>query len=312
MNKLKSYFTKENIKSFLHVCLGVLIVAFAYTFFLKPNDLVIGGVSGIGVMVKSEELEWLDSAVMFMINMGLLVIALIFIGKGFFMKTVIGSLAYPVFTFVLEYVYEFLQKYEKVIVDENGVETVVKLFDFSNLDLMLVIIFSSIIMGYGLGYAMKHGGSTGGTEVGQVIFYEKFHFPYSLTLYILDGTVILIGFFVLSQTLDLLFYEVIFAVVSGVIMDVVIFGGLNKRGVYIISEKCDEIKQILLDDFERGVTSIKVVGEYSKAEKNMLMCLLSSIEYNKLRDIIEKIDPNAFYFCVRASEVRGLGFSYGE
>ena len=130
MNKLKSYFTKESIKSFLHVCLGVLIVAFAYTFFLKPNDLVIGGVSGIGVMVKSEELEWLDSAVMFMINMGLLVIALIFICKGFFMKTVIGSLAYPVFTFVLEYVYEFLQKYEKVIVDENGVETVVKLFDF--------------------------------------------------------------------------------------------------------------------------------------------------------------------------------------
>ncbi len=291
MSKLKQIFTKKRIKETLNIALGVLISAFAYTFFLKPNDLVIGGVSGVGVMVKSDTIPWFDSAIMLAINSILLIISLIFIGKEFFMKTIFGSLLFPLCTFLLDYVYKFID------------------IDFSTLDMMLVIIFSSIIMGYGLAIAMKNGGSTGGTDVLQQLFFEKFHIPYSLTMYVVDGSVILLGFFVLNQHIDLLFYEIIFAVICGMIMDVIIFSGFNKRSVHIISDKADEIKDVLLKDFERGVTSIKVVGEYSKNERKMLICILSSREYNKLREIIEKIDPLAFYYCVRANEVRGEGFS---
>lgn len=291
MGKLKQIFTKKRIKETLNIALGVLIAAFAYSFFLKPNDLVIGGVSGIGVMVQKDSAPWFDSVVMFGINLVLLVISLIFIGKEFFMKTIFGSLLFPVCTYILGLIYNLIN------------------VDFSTLDPMLVIIFSSLIMGYGLAIAMKNGGSTGGTDVVQQLFFDKFHIPYSITMYAFDGAVIFIGFFVLNQKLDLLFYEIIFAVICGLIMDVIIFSGFNKRAVHVISEKADEIKDVLLHDFERGVTSIKVVGEYSKNEKKMLMCLLSSREYNRLRDIIEKIDPNAFYYCVRANEVRGEGFS---
>ena len=93
-------------------------------------------------------------------------------------------------------------------------------------------------------------------------------------------------------------------------MDAIIFSGFNKRAVYIISKKHDQIKERLLHDFDRGVTGIKVTGEYTNQEQKMLLCVLSSAEYYKLRTIIEEIDPNAFYFAVRASEVRGEGFTY--
>ena len=310
--QLKQLFSKEKIKSFLHVCIGVFIAAFAYSFFLKPNDLVIGGVSGIGVMVQDASKPWLDSLIMYSINMGLLIIALIFVGKEFVIKTLLGASLYPLFTFILDLFYVFLNdSFTMEVTSEiTGITEMISVFDFSRLDMMLVIVFSSIIMGFGLGYAMRYGGSTGGTEVGQMILYKKLHLPYSLTLYLIDGTVIITGFFILRQTLDYLLYEIIFAVVCGVVMDIIIFGGLNKRGVYIITKKYEEIKRILLDDFQRGVTGIRVVGEYSNNETKMILCVLSTIEYNRLRDIVEDIDPDAFYFCVRASEVRGEGFSH--
>ncbi len=301
--KLKTIFTKERIKSFLYVAIGVMIAAFAYSFFLLPNDIVIGGVSGIGVIVKGKSsIPNIDGIVMEIINVILLVLALLVIGKEFFLKTAFGSLTYPLFTTFFNWIYKIL--------NENS-----STFDFTALaenHYMLVIIFSSIIMGLGLGIAVKYGGSTGGTEVAQRIMYEKIHFPYSLSLYLVDGAVIVIGFFILKQPLHVLLYEIIFVYLSGLFMDMIIFSGFNKRAVHIISDKCDEIKDVLISEFERGVTSINVIGEYSQKSKKMIVCLLSSIEYNKLRDIIEQIDSKAFFYCVRANEVRGEGFSYAS
>ena len=94
------------------------------------------------------------------------------------------------------------------------------------------------------------------------------------------------------------------------VMDATIFSGFNRRAVYVISDKCDEISNVILTTFSRGVTSLKVVGEYSKSDKKMLMCVLSSREYYRLRDTIEKVDDKAFFYVVRANEVRGEGFSY--
>jgi len=291
------FIKNEKVRNFLYILMGTALVAFSYSFFLSPNGLVIGGVSGIGVIFH--EKQWLnDSLIMLIINAGLLVVSLFLIGKDFFMKTIFASLAYPVFTFVFGWAYELLKTTNAV-------------FDFSLMDPMLVTIFSSIIMGVGLAVCMKYGASTGGTDTIQRLFYDKFKIPYSVTLYVVDGTIIVAGFFIIgNQPLDILFYEIIFCVVCGVLMDAIIFSGFNKRAVHIISDKCDEIKDVLIHKFERGVTGISVYGEYSKTDKKMLVCVLSSNEYNKLRSIIEEIDPKAFFYCMRANEVRGEGFSY--
>ena len=94
------------------------------------------------------------------------------------------------------------------------------------------------------------------------------------------------------------------------VIDSVVYSGFNRRAVYIISNNNEEIKRHILDGFERGLTTIKVIGEYTKKEQEMLLCVLNSNEYNKLKAIINKVDPSAFFFVVRANEVTGEGFTY--
>lgn len=289
---MKALFTKKRIFEFIYITCGVAIASFAFSFFLNPNNIVIGGISGISIIIKDLSGGYNPATIILILNMIMLLIGLIFLGKEFFIKTAYGSLMFPVFIWLFDFIY-------KVIA-----------LDFTQLDMILVIVFSSIIMGIGLGIVMKFGGTTGGTEIPQRIFFKYFHLPFSLSLYIIDGTVILLGFILMKQEIDFIFYEIIFMFICGFTMDMVIFSGFNKRAVYIISEKTEQIKEELLINFSRGVTSIRVIGEYSKNEKKMLLCVLSTLEYYKLRDFIEKVDRNAFFYAVRASEVRGEGFSY--
>lgn len=300
--KLKAFLKKINFKSFIKITIGVMLSSLAFSFFLNINNIDIGGVSGLSVIFK--KLYGWDAALSALImNLALLVVGFIFLGREFLVKNAYASIMYPVFIKVFDLLYGFLNtKGFDLLVKENGGTT----------DYILVIIFSSLLMGVGLGMVLKEGSSTGGTETPQNILYKYFHIPYSISLYVIDGTVILLGFFLLKQEANDLFYEIIFMVISGVLMDAIVFSGFNKRAVYIISAKQDEIRDKLINDFERGVTSIKVVGEFTHDEKKLLLCVMSSKEYMKLRAILEEVDPHAFYYSTRANEVRGEGFSYGE
>ena len=287
---------KARIKQYLMITFGVALSAFAYVFFLEPNNFDIGGVSGIGVILNNYNID--SSVAIFLINLGLMILALIFVGVRFFNRNIYGSLMYPVFIKLFSFLYNFLVDHYAEIKEVN---------------IVFVTIFASIIMGFGLGIAVKYGGSTGGTEIPQKILYDRIHMPYNLSLYIIDGTIVILGVFFIPEQLhniDLLLGEIIFLLTNGMIMDIVIFGGFNRKAVYIISDKWEEIKSDLLLDFDRGVTGINVVGEYSNQSKKMLVCVLNTIEYNKLREVVNKIDDKAFLYCTRATEVRGEGFTY--
>ena len=300
--KFKAFLKKLKVRSFIKITIGVMMSACAFSFFLNINNIVLGGVSGLSVIFK-ELYGWDASLSALIMNIALLIIGFIFLGKEFFVKNAYASIMYPVFMKVFELIYKGLNKVGfDLLVKENG----------GTFDYMLVIIFSSLLMGYGLGMVLKEGSSTGGTETPQNILYKYLHIPYSISLYVIDGSVILLGFFLLKQSTNVLFYEIIFMVISGVLMDAVVFSGFNKRAVYIISKKSEEIRDAIINDFERGVTSIKVVGEFTQDEKKLLLCVMSSREYMKLRALLEKVDPQAFYYSTRANEVRGEGFSYDE
>ena len=291
MNKI---LTRKRLFDLFIMTFGVMLVALSYSFFLQPNNIVIGGVSGVGVIYQN--LSEIDPALLMLItNLLLLIIGLIFLGRSFFLKSIYGSLMFPVFVKIFNIVFDYLP---------NSFQN-----QITNIDLFLIVVFSSIIMGIGLGIVVKRGGTTGGTEIPQNILFKYFHISFSVSLLILDGAVILTGFLVL-KSLSLALYSIIFTFICGKIMDAVIFGSFNKRAVYIISEAAEEITDKLVVALDRGITSIKVIGEYSQKEKKMLVCVLSNREYYKLRTIVEKIDKTAFYFAVQASEVRGEGFTY--
>lgn len=285
-DKIKKYY-----KDWLFMTLGVAIAGAGYSFFIMPNDIVTGGVSGLGVLFKNIFNGFDPALTILILNIVFLIIGLFLVGKEFFLKTVYGSLIFPLFIELFSLLYNVIPN------------------EYKEFDLPLIVIFASISIGFGLGLVIKHGGSTGGVEVLQKMMFNYLHIPFSMSLYLIDGTIILIGLFVLKNV-QLSLYAIVFTYITGVVIDSVIFSGFNKKAVYIISDKSEDIKNDLLDQMDRGVTSIKVIGEYSKKERSMLLCVLNNSEYIKLRDIIEKYDSNAFYFAVRASEVRGEGFSY--
>lgn len=284
--------TKSKVKEWIYITLGVALGSFSVSFFLEPNNLVIGGVTGIGIVMK--ELLNRDTAlIIFIINMALLLVGLIFLGKEFFVKTSYGSVMFPVFIKLFNYLYDAMSL--------TPIE-----------DTLLVILFSSVIMGMGLGITVKNGGTTGGSDIVQKIFLKYFHIPFSISLIIIDGSVILFGYFALQGDLSTILYGILFILMSGFVMDQVVFSGFNKRAVSIISEKNEEIKQRILDELGRGVTKVQVIGGYSNQERTKLVCVLSSFEYYRLKKIIYEMDPNAFFYAVRASEVSGEGFTYGR
>ena len=294
---LKKIFTLEHIKDWSLVTIGNFLVAFAFSFFLDPNNLVIGGSTGLATIFKNLW-GWNTDITVFIVNTGLLIVGLFLLGKDFFTKTVYSTLVFPLMIRFLNFLYALITPEGEVLISEP----------------MLVILFSSLIMGFGIGLVLKQGGTTGGTEVPQKILYKYFHMPFSVSLIFIDGGIILLGAIFINNGTQLvdfhsILYAIIFMYLSGMVMDQIVFSGFNSRAVHIISDKHEEIKKRILDDFERGVTQIKVVGGYTNEEKNKLVCILSSSEFYKLKGIIHELDPKAFFYVVRASEVSGEGFT---
>src|SRR5690606_18432620 len=173
----ETFFTKDKLIEYLYITCGVAITSFAFSFFLNAKNLVIGGVSGVGILLKNLIPGFDPALTILIVNILLLVIGLLLLGKDFFIKTTYGSITFPLFIFVFDWLY-------KVLNIDNQIQ---------NLDMVLIVLFSAFISGVGLGIVLKFGGTTGGTEVVQKIFHKYFHLPFSTSLYILDGLVIFAG-----------------------------------------------------------------------------------------------------------------------
>ena len=296
---MKMHLTKRQIKDFLNLNLGVILISISYIFIQAPNNQVYGGVQGISIVINNFLQSSRVSYYLLALNVILLIISLIFIGKGFFLKTLYASIATFVYAWILEWfltpaVLETVQTFFK----DNG---------------FLFVVGGAVLAGFGLGLAFKSGASTGGMDIVQQIFLKYLKIPYSKSIMILDGTVVLIGSLLLHKNVDLLqnlLYAVVFIILEGEIMDLVAFGGFNVRSTYIICDKVKEVKDYIITNLERGVTEVPSIGGYTNESRTMLVCILPASEYYDLKAVVMKLDPRAFMFTTRASEVHGEGFSY--
>ncbi len=293
---------KRKIKDFLLLNLGVILISISYVFIQSPNNQVYGGIQGISIILNYF-IKFGDRASYFLLilNVVLLIISLILIGKEFFIKTLYASLATFFYAWCLEW---FLTP---MVLD------VVRSF-FQN-NGFLFVVGGAVLAGFGLGLAFRSGASTGGMDIVQQLFYKYLKIPYSKSLIILDGTVVVVGAILLYHSdgvklLENLLYAIIFILIEGNIQDAVAFGGFNVKATYIICSKKEEVKDFIINKLERGVTEIPAIGGYTNEERTMLLSILPAKDYYLLKDVVMRIDPAAFIFTGRAAEVHGEGFSY--
>ena len=174
---------------------------------------------------------------------------------------------------------------------------------------LVFVIFGAVISGIGLGLALKRGASTGGVDIIQQIFLKYFKIPFSVSLIIIDGAIVLSASFYFQDLFTIL-YGFSFILISGFVLDSIAFSGFNSRAVNIITKEPLKIKQKIFEVLERGVTEVYARSGYEEREFTMIVCIMSNKEFYKLKSIILEIDSKAFIYVTRASEVHGEGFSY--
>ncbi len=271
---------KEEIKRYLTLIVGLFLYAFAYNLFLKTNNLVTGDVDGIATIFKSTINPNLLIAILCIL---LLIISFPLLGVKTSMGSVIGTILFPIF----------------VILTSN----VADIIKIDSSDLLLIAIVAGVIRGIGYGLTFKMGFTTGGTDILNQIVAKYFKMSVGNAMIIVDGSIVVIGGFVYGWTNML--YALIILYILSVITDKIMLGISKSKAFYIITSEEDKVKDYIMNTLNHGVTIFPVKGGYTKEREKMLMCVIPTREYYKLKEGISKIDGEAFFVITDAYEVRG-------
>lgn len=176
------------------------------------------------------------------------------------------------------------------------------------MDPLLASICGGALMGLGLGLVFAQGATTGGTDVVARLLKLKFPWlPMGKLILIPDAVVLALAVLAFGH-MEAALYGVVGLFVSTKVMDTVLYGMDTSKVAYIISDRWQDIKNVLLQDVDRGVTILHGEGAYTGTEKKVLLVAFKQKQIVHLKEVVHDIDPNAFFIVCDAHEVLGEGF----
>ena len=272
------------LKRYILLICGVLLYAIAYNLFFLKNNIVYGGVAGIAIITK----KLIDPTLMIVIlTLILLIISFIALGKKESLKSLVGSLLYPLFIYLTRNIGD--------------------IFSISNDNLLLIAIIGGVCMGIGSGIVFKTGFTTGGTYILNQIFAKYFKVSIGTSMMFTDGLIVLAGGFFFGWTRVL--YALIVLYIISLMVDKVVLGIASTKALYITTSEDEEIVDYLINSLNLGVTIIETVGGYSNKKRKMLMSVIPTSEYFRVKEGIHEIDENAVIVATDAYQAEG---TYGR
>lgn len=282
INILATIEEKYKLRRYVEMIIGILIVAFAFNIFLLPNDIVFGGVSGLSIIVK-DYLPIDPSTFILISSLLLLVVSYILLGKEKTKGSIVGSILFPIFVNLTANLNQYIN------------------IDTSNI--LLSVIFGGILYGFGAGLVFKAGFTTGGTDIINQIVSKYAHVSMGNAILMSDGLIVLAGGFFFGITK--LMYAIIVVYISGLITDRVLLGISNSKAFYIITNEDEKIRDYLLNELHHGVTIFSVKGGYTHKKDEVILCVVPTNEYYRVKEGIREIDDQAFFVICDAYEVFG-------
>ncbi|MCR4955303.1 MAG: YitT family protein [Lachnospiraceae bacterium] len=276
---------KNQLKTMLMVIIGNMIYAVGIQIFLVPSNIVTAGATGLGLIVTNIIPVKLSYAIL-VINIVLLLLGLLFLGKEFAINSLVGSLSYPIELMIVERVL--------------GNVVLTK-------DPLLCTIFLGLSVGISLGIIIHAGASSGGMDIPPIIVNRLFKIPVSVSMYAFDGLIVvgLIQFYDAESIL----YGIVLVLTYTIVLDKCLMMGSSRVEVKIVSQKTEEIKKAILENMDRGATLISARGGYNDEQFDMIYTVISNRELNKLEKLVKDIDEECFLTVSKATEVRGRGFT---
>lgn len=277
------------MKMVLPIILGAAIYAFGLLYFIIPNQLMEGGVTGVTVLLNYA-FSIPPALSTLVLNIPLFLLGwkilggkqMVYTGVG------IGSLTF------------FLWLFEKGI-NAGWISP----FQTER-DYILAALYAGVTLGAGLGVVFRFGGTTGGSDIIARICNRKF--GWSMGQVILGIDIIIIGASLFFIPRERILYTFVAVFISSKVIDFIQEGAYAAKAFTIISDNAPEIADLITVEMERGVTLIPAIGAYSKQAKHMAYCVVARHEIRRLNEIVKSIDPRAFVIINDVHDVLGEGF----
>ena len=275
---------KNYIPRFLVLLIGVTILALNYNLFLVPNNLVIGGTSGLAIICQ--KMFGLNPNIfLYIASILLLIVSFIFLGREETTTTIIGSLLYPIMVSATVPLASFLKEY--VIFD----------------NFIIIILIAGLLNGFANGIIYKSGFTTGGSDILMKMINKYAKIPEGKSVLYTNILIILAGGFIFG--INKMVYAIMILFISTSLVDRILIGISNSKLFFIYTEKTKEVKNFIIDDLKSGVTLLDTKGGYREKSGKLLMCVVPTKDYYYFKESVLAIDSKAFFIINDCYEVHG-------
>lgn len=263
---------------------GAALGGISFNVFLMPHKLLSGGVSGIA-LILNYIFGFNPGILVFVFNIPIFLAGYRFVDKEFIMLSLVGMTAFSIFIDMFSFLKDF------VFID----------------DVLLSCIYGGVLNGIGMGIVFRNRASQGGVDIVAVILKKYFSTNLGTTSLLINIAVVSIGSYFYG--LKLAMYTLVSMYVSSTVLDKVMKGFGTSKSVMIITDKEQEVADVILRTLGRGVTFLEGEGAYTQNKKRVVYCIVTLNQLAKLKQIVREVDGDAFMAVSDTSEVLGHGFA---
>src|SRR5699024_2256142 len=276
-------------KNIFFILLGSAIMAFGVVHFNMQNNLSEGGFTGI-TLILFFAFNWDPAITNIILNVPLFFIGWNYLGRNTFYYTIIGTFSVSAFLSIFQ-IHPFPIHLQS--------------------DITLAALFAGLFVGVGLGIIFRFGGTTGGSDIIARLVNKYVGWSIGRTMFLIDFLVITISIFTILDIVEGM-YTLVAVYVGARVIDFIQEGAYSARGATIISSSSEIIAKQINKKMDRGVTVLTGRGSYTGENREVLYCVVSKNEIVRLKNLIETIDPHAFFVLSTVHEVAGEGFTLDE
>lgn len=274
------------VKRYALILLGAAVYALAFDAFFVPNGVAFGGVTGLAQIIHFFVPALSVGALVIVFNVPLFFAGWRLLGGKLLVSSLFAMTASSLFIDLFPLIFTFAPME----------------------DTLLACLAGGVVLGVGLGIIFLQGSTTGGTEiVARLLKLRLAWLPMGKLLMAADLVVVALVALVFREVNTAL-YGVVALYLSTFVMDRVLYGMDNAKVAYIISDKPDDIAQVILHELDRSVTFLHGQGGWSGAEKKVILCAFKQRQIVAVKETVRKADPDAFMIVTAAHEVLGEGF----
>ena len=282
LEKLNKAAKREQLLAWLQIVLGCVIGAAAYPTFLDPGKIAPGGLTGVAMILK-HLWGWDIGITSLILNIPLFIVGYKAMGRLFAFRSLAATILFS------------------LMIDLLPLRAI-------TVEPILGTLYGGILLGIGLGFILRGGATTGGTDMAARMVHKYLPFlSVGMFLFLIDCIVVVAAWIFIGSSEAL--YALICIFITGKAGDMVMLGLSSNKACFVITSEWETVSRRLMTEMDRGVTQLSARGAYSGIERPVVLCVLPPQEVSRLKEIVRQEDEKAFMFITEAHEALGEGFS---